>query len=280
MNFHLSTARLDHIALRSTDPERLATFYARVMRMEAAADSGRGWSVLRGRERRLVITRGDGHHLAYAAFGLGSPDELAALKAHVLASGHGVGASPSPLFGDEAFAVTDPDGTMVVFGVRGSNGVNSGDPLPGRLQHVVCATPDIAPIQAFYQSVLGFRLSDVVSDDAGEARAIFLRGDGEHHSFAVFKAPKRRLDHHCYEAGDWMAIRDWADHMATNEVRLQWGPGRHGPGNNLFFMIHDPDGNWIEISAELDMVPDDKPTGHWEHCERTLNSWGQAFLRS
>jgi len=35
---------------------------------------------------------------------------------------------------------------------------------------------------------------------------------------------------------------------------VKWGPGRHGPGNNLFVFIHDLDGNWVEVSAELEHV--------------------------
>ncbi|WP_413206008.1 VOC family protein [Rhodospirillum sp. A1_3_36] len=279
MSVTLRTARLDHIALKSEAPEALAEFHGRVLRMTVEPDQRTGDFVLRGPQRRLVITRGTGHHLAYAAFGIAVREELEALKRQVESRGISLEPSPSPLFGEEAFSVTDPDGNRMVFGLRQAEDLEGSD-LPGRIQHVVCATTDIAPIQAFYTEGLGFRLSDAVVDEEGGDRAVFLRSDSEHHSFAVFKAPSCRLDHHCYEAGDWMAIRDWGDHMAAEHVRLQWGPGRHGPGNNLFFMIHDPDGNWVEISAELDVVPDDKPMGVWTHSERTLNTWGQAFLRS
>jgi catechol 2,3-dioxygenase len=59
------------------------------------------------------------------------------------------------------------------------------------------------------------------------------------------------------------------------------GPGRHGPGNDLFIFIVDPDENWIEISAELEIIHDhDRPVKHWPHRERTLNQWGRAILRA
>jgi hypothetical protein len=63
-------------------------------------------------------------------------------------------------------------------------------------------------------------------------------------------------------------------------VPVKWGPGRHGPGNNLFLFVHDPDGNWVELSAEIEVVAPDRPLGFWPHEERTLNSWGSAPLRS
>jgi len=60
---------------------------------------------------------------------------------------------------------------------------------------------------------------------------------------------------------------------------LMWGPGRHGPGNNLFVFIEDIDGNWIEISAELETVIG-RPPKNWPQEERTLNLWGKAIMRS
>jgi hypothetical protein len=48
-----------------------------------------------------------------------------------------------------------------------------------------------------------------------------------------------------------------------------WGPGRHGPGSNLYIFIADPDGNWIEVSAELEVVYD-RPAKEWPHLEHTL----------
>jgi catechol 2,3-dioxygenase len=43
--------------------------------------------------------------------------------------------------------------------------------------------------------------------------------------------------------------------------------------------IADADGNWIEVSAELEVIYD-RPTKEWPHEERTLNLWGPAILRS
>ncbi len=38
-------------------------------------------------------------------------------------------------------------------------------------------------------------------------------------------------------------------------------------------------GNWIEISAELEVIHD-RPSKDWPQEERTLNLWGKAILRS
>ena len=142
------------------------------------------------------------------------------------------------------------------------------------------ASTNPARLIDFYIDVVGFTLSDRVLDDEGGLRTAFVRCGHEHHNLAVFLAPENRIDHHCLEAGDWDLIRDWSDHFADERIPLRWGPGRHGPGNNLFVFVHDLDGNWVEISAELEQVTPDRPVGNWPHEERTLNSWGIGLLRS
>jgi hypothetical protein len=62
------------------------------------------------------------------------------------------------------------------------------------------------------------------------------------------------------------------------DPRLGGSLGGSANSGKIFF--HDPDGNWVEVSAELQIVAPDHEVGVWAHEERTLNSWGQAFLRS
>jgi hypothetical protein len=126
---------------------------------------------------------------------------------------------------------------------------------------------------------LGMIESDRVLENDSLA-ACFLRSDPEHHSFAAFRAPESRPDHHCYETNGWLDIRDWGDRMGRLGIPLWWGPGRHGPGNNLFFMIEDPDSHKVEFSAELELMPKEKPCRSWPHEQRTLNLWGSAWMRS
>ena len=43
----------------------------------------------------------------------------------------------------------------------------------------------------------------------------------------------------------------------SKEYRLHWGPGRHGPGHNIFTYHRDPDGNIIELFTQLDVMYDE-----------------------
>ena len=58
------------------------------------------------------------------------------------------------------------------------------------------------------------------------------------------------------EAGLMENIKRYCDRFAANGVLTTWEPGRHGSGNNLFLFYTDPDGNWIEISGELETIYD------------------------
>jgi catechol 2,3-dioxygenase-like lactoylglutathione lyase family enzyme len=279
-------ARLDHIRLDSDDVKGLADFYCATLGFAATALAD-GSHLLQAPARRLVIGRGTPGTQPYSAFRLGSAAQLAALRDHLAGRGVALLASPSPVFAEGAIAVRDPDGRLAVFGLARDDlesmpSGNSGAALPARLQHVVVASPHLPEMMRFYEDVLGFVVSDYVHETSGnrEPTVAFYRCDPEHHSFAVFRAPQSRPDHHAYEANCWNDIRDWADYMASRGIKLWWGPGRHGPGNNLFFMIKDPQGYLIEISAELEIVPDAVEKRTWPHEERTLNLWGPGFMRS
>ena len=95
-----------------------------------------------------------------------------------------------------------------------------------------------------------------------------------------FRASRAAFDHFALETNGWNGLRDWADHFAGLRLPIWWGPGRHGPGNNLFLMIRDPDGNRIEISAELERMPAGIPHRVWPQEERKLNLWGSAWMRA
>ena len=77
--------------------------------------------------------------------------------------------------------------------------------------------------------------------------ACFLRTDHEHHALALFGSAETRLDHISCETRDIGSLAAWADRVAGRRVPLHWGVGRHGPGNDVFFMVKDPDDNLIEL---------------------------------
>ncbi len=271
-------AHLHAVHFGSPDPKALAGFYGDLFGGTVEPIEG-GW-MYQGPARCLLFSKGEPKTLIAAHYASADDTSLAHLREGLARAGVGADPVDLPWFEPGGVSFRDLDGNQISFGVlRALPRRAEQDSLPTRLQHVVVGSAEAARLAEFYRTV-GFQVSDRVCDEAGALRACFLRSDNEHHSFAVFQASRNRLDHHCYELQDWNGIRDWGDRLAARRIPVKWGPGRHGPGNNLFLFFHDPDGNWVEVSAELELVSDDRPAGQWPHTEHTLNTWGAAFLRS
>jgi catechol 2,3-dioxygenase len=281
---------LDHLRIDSPHPEKLCAFYRDVMGMPTLP-LGEDLFLAWGPQRRMLIGRGAANGHPFSAWRVGHREQLVALREKLTASGAALEPSPTPLFQDDALAVRDPDGRLAVFGLpRADAQPPAPTPsracrLPGRLQHVVVASPQLERMRAFYRDTLGFLISDTVYDnDSGDPQGKplvhFYRGDNEHHSLAVFTGSTARHDHHCFETTSWNDLRDWLDALAEHEVFAWWGPGRHGPGNNVFFMIKDPDGNNLELSAELEVLGRNHPQRAWPNTRLMYNLWGVSWIRS
>ena len=286
-------APLHHLALQSPDPGRLADFLSSALGMRCERGPG-GSAVLTGPARLVVVEPGSAPAAGHVAYAVDDPGRLDALRDRLVRRGVETQPAESPFFEAGCFRIEfpDSDGAPILFGAPADSSASAGadrgddpggdDPgvgLPGRLQHVVFRTPNPEPLLAFLMEAVGFVLSDRVED--GQAlTAGFVRSDPEHHSFAAFRASRAAFDHFALETDGWNDLRDWGDHFAALRIPIRWGPGRHGPGNNLFLMIRDPDGNRIEISAEMEHMAFDAAHRVWPLEERTLNLWGNAWMRN
>ena len=121
--------------------------------------------------------------------------------------------------------------------------------VPYKVSHTVLNTPDIDRAVDFYTRVLGFRLSDW----NGHWMA-FLRCNTDHHSVAFAAAPHVSLNHIAYEVPTKADIARGVETFAKRGQNPIWGPGRHGPGNNLFAYFRDPAGMVCEYTAEVEQV--------------------------
>jgi hypothetical protein len=97
------------------------------------------------------------------------------------------------------------------------------------------------------------------------------------------------LFHVAFEMRDMLHLKDQLDHLSTRGHALVWGPGRHGAGHNIFTYHRDPDGNFVELFTEIDLIFDEE-TGYfeprpwhetwpqgpkvWEVDPGTANKWG------
>jgi catechol 2,3-dioxygenase-like lactoylglutathione lyase family enzyme len=267
-------ASLACIELSSADPQALADFYCRTYGMEMAIDGD--LLILRAPQREFRLRRGAPNQLVSASYRFATTE---ACQAHRrLLANNDVQATELDGGGH---AVTDPEGRRIQFlPPAADTALTAGNARVAKLQHIGVRTTAPQALLNFYVNKLGFTLSDRVLNEDGDLTAAFARTDDEHHSLAIFRAPEIRFDHFSCETTGWMTLRVWADHMASVQVPLAWGVGRHGPGDDTFFMVKDPEGNLAEISSDLEVCANERPVGVWPHSPLTLNQWGVAIMRS
>ena len=269
---------LHHLEIQSSNPERLANFYSNIMDMKIDKLSSDKF-MCDGPSRKIIITKGENKTLSFAGMVCRNENNLNEFKEFLNQNELKLKEYNSELYKSGSFSVEDPDKNIICFGVLKDNSSSLLNGIHAPLQHLTFASEDVVAFENFYKNKLGFQVTDRVVKDNGELATCFTTSNHEHHTIACFKSSKKGMDHHSYEAGDWNYIKSWCDHFASNNIKLMWGPGRHGPGNNLFVFIEDIDGNWIEISAELETVHG-RPVKNWPQEERTLNLWGNAIMRS
>ncbi len=271
-----SNAYLHHIALNTTRPLELAKFYEKALSIGRKPIRG-GW-VLSGARRKILILGNKKNSLRFASFACQDSQSFKSLKRNLMEKGIQTFQDDNSLFIYDNFYIFDCDGNKIYFGLS-KNKKDKISNLYAPLQHITFTSTNLDNFVEFYVEKLGFKISDKVINKNGQLTTCFMRSNQEHHTVACFLSNKLGLDHYSFEAGTWEWIKNWCDHFSKQNIQLIWGPGRHGPGNNLFAFIEDLDGNKIEISAELEIVHD-RQIKKWPHEPKTLNLWGSAIMRS
>jgi catechol 2,3-dioxygenase len=270
--------QLSHIGLRVADVPHSAEFYRSVVGMSDHGGDGDahvrlGWGT--GAHAMDLLSGPAG--LDHFALEIPDPAELESVVSAVAASGVSVEHVPADAGQPETHRMLDPEHRVVELHGRVDRSGETGGAMgrrPVRLQHITFATRAMDDMIDFYAGVMGLRISDRMG-------SIFtwLRCGVEHHTIAMVNSAEGDLDHFSFDLGGWADFRDWADHLSQHRVPLTWGPGRHGPGNNLFLMFDDPDGNRIELSAEMESYFDELasyPARTWKPEQHTVNLWGPA----
>lgn len=143
---------------------------------------------------------------------------------------------------------------------------------PRRLAHVAVFTADVESAIAFYQNVLGLRLSDRSGDVVA-----FLHGahGSDHHLIALVKSAGSGFHHCSWDVGSVQDIGLGAAYMAVRGHDRGWGLGRHVLGSNYFHYVRDPWGSYSEYSAGMDFIPQGlKWSGTDQAVEDAMFLWG------
>lgn len=142
---------------------------------------------------------------------------------------------------------------------------------PKKLTHVVLNSADAEATARFTEEVLGFKVSDRTKG------MVFVRCNRTHHSLAFAHAGYASLNHIAFEMQDLDAVMRGMGRMRDIGMPPAWGPGRHGPGNNVFAYYVAPFGAVIEYSTASDEVAEDYRVGtpeEWTWPPNRIDQWG------
>ena len=173
------------------------------------------------------------------------------------------------------FCVTGPEGEPYRFvAEREATAALPGDSArPIMVAHVVFNTRDREAASRVLVETFGFKLSD-------RTRVMnFLRCDNVHHAVAYADSKQATLNHIAFEMQDADAVMRGMGRLKDMGCPTAWGPGRHGPGNNVFSYFVAPFGACIEYTAEVQRVDDSYPTGSpesWRWPPGRTDHWGIA----
>jgi catechol 2,3-dioxygenase-like lactoylglutathione lyase family enzyme len=141
---------------------------------------------------------------------------------------------------------------------------------PRRFGHATVVSTEAEALEELLVRRLGFRLSDRLP-----GKAAWLRCNADHHGFGIAAAPVDGLHHYAFAQQDLAALGRAGDLLAQRGLSYIWGPGRHGPGDNLFTYFYDPFGGIVEFYADILQVDNEaayRPREDWD--PKALNLWG------
>ncbi len=271
---------LRSVALNVPDLARAEAFYTEVWNLEVAH-----------RKEGSVYLRGTGsdHHLLALYAGGPVPQirqvtlrarSAEALEAVAQAAVRAGGALISPIgplsknpASGTGLTLRDPHGRIfqVVHGDTRHAPQATHRDRPVRLTHVVLNSHAVDDTQAFLTEAFGFKLADRTVAIA------FMNCNTDHHTLAVGIADNDALNHIAFLMPDLDGVMRGGGRMNDAGFPIQWGPGRHGPGNNLFNYFIDPFGVVIEYTADVQQVDDGyvaRGPADWKWPPGRVDQWG------
>lgn len=175
--------------------------------------------------------------------------------------------------GGTAVTVADADGRVfrLVWGDERHADAHEKKDHPVRLAHAVLNSHAVEATRAYMEQVFDFSLSDRTRIMA------FMRCNSDHHSIALGDTDNDALNHIAFLMPDLDSVMRGGGRMKDAGYGIQWGPGRHGPGDNAFNYFVGPFDVVIEYTAEVEQIDDSYQAGQpsdWTWPPGRIDQWG------
>lgn len=279
-------SQLAHVELITSTPQESVDFWTNVIGLEETTREGqsvylRGWGDRF--HHTLVLTEGTEPglgHVGWRAFG---EQELEAAARCLQDAGAGEGWVDVSIGHGRAFRYRAPAGGHLheifwdVERYVAPAGMES--PFPNRPQrwvprgvsarcidHVTITTPDPAGDAAWYRDTLGHRYTEytVIPERPDFVVFCFTTTCERGHDLGLVWDPtpaRGRINHMAYFVETREALLRAADVLLNQDVAIEFGPGKHGMGEQDYLYFREPSGMRVELNA-----------GGWRNYEPDLET--------
>jgi catechol 2,3-dioxygenase len=181
--------------------------------------------------------------------------------------------------GGYGFAFRDGEGRnlAIVADIATHTDTDDEPDRPRKLSHVVLNADEPEASVALFTDLLGFRVSDRTRMHnflrCGDTAAGLI----DHHNIAIGNGGGAMLNHIAFEMPDLESVMRGAGRCRDKGWPIEWGVGRHGPGNNVFAYFIGAEDIPVEFTAEVEQVDDSYPTGapdDWGWPPGRSDHWG------
>src|SRR5258706_292107 len=107
-----------------------------------------------------------------------------------------------------------------------------------------------------------------------------LRCNDDHPNIAFHPGESSTLHHIAFEMDGIDSVMRGAGRMRDAGRPIEWGPGRHGPGNNVFAYFIGPDEFVIEYTAEVEKLGQNhrvREPENWVYPPGHSDQWGATL---
>ena len=173
--------------------------------------------------------------------------------------------------GARGFELRGPEGQVYRFITDSTVDRLNDKGKPIQLTHAVINSTDVEASERYAVEKLGFKVSDRT------AHMRFIRCNRKHHALAYAKSEFASLNHIAFEMHDMDAVMRGIGRLRDAGYEPVWGPGRHGPGNNVFGYFIAPYGGIVEYTAEVSEVDENYKVGtpeDWKWPPGRIDHWG------
>jgi catechol 2,3-dioxygenase-like lactoylglutathione lyase family enzyme len=253
----INVKRVSHATFETPDLDRQIDYFTQVAGLALAdRQSGRAYLATKVGDLAVLLERGDHARCARLAFQAAPDTEFDDLKRGIEAEGVRCETRNDAIPGvPKMLSFEDTKGTVCeVFAAQTPIATNQqvAGIGPIKLGHIAFVVDNPKEHADFYGRVLGFRVSDWIAD-----WFVFMRCGPDHHTINFVRGKRTQMHHIAFELKDWAHIQTACDFLGGRNIPLIWGPGRHGPGHNIYTYHRNPDDQIVEMFTELDKMLDE-----------------------